>query len=424
MTEESELALFSFLSQHLAGANFSCTLESDSALVNQWVPLVHNKYGAAVGALILPTPVLPAKANKTPNQFPVPPGLGPRKGFVFIFPRLVNRGQFLVRFLQDIAPAVAPTLFPHIEGQRWVERPEYELPRVLELKAEIATIEATAQQQIAERQAAIGRERTIHGFLHALLRETGEPLVEAVRQALLLLGFPTVVDVDAERAARGDTSTKREDLRIETSGAPLLLVEVKGINNLPRESTSLQVWKYIAPRMRELQRSDIQGLAIINHQRPLPPLERENMNPFGPDVLANAEDQHFGLLTTWDLVRLVRSFLRYGWTHSQVQSLFYQAGRLVPVPIHYELIGTIEDFWERHSAVGVRLTAGSLAAYDRIAFELPVEFEEQVITSLQVERTAVAAANSGDLAGIQTHLTKAQARKGMRVFRVTSSISD
>lgn len=77
----------------------------------------------------------------------------------------------------------------------------------------------------------------------------------------------------------GDTSPKREDLRIYDD-SPILLVEIKGISGFPRDAAALQVAKYLAPRMREWQRTDIQGLSIINHQRNLPGLDRDNKTPF------------------------------------------------------------------------------------------------------------------------------------------------
>lgn len=170
--------------------------------------------------------------------------------------------------------------------------------------------------------------------------------------------------------------------------------------------------------MREWNRTDVQGLAIINHQRNLPALERENRNTFSKDVLTNAEDQGFGLLTTWDLFRLLRGYLKNGWRHDHIRPLFYQSGRIEPVPSHYELIGVIEHFWERPGALGVRVEAAEIKHGDHIAFELPSEFEEQVVDSLQVEDEPVTKAQVGALAGIKTQLAKKQAKKGVRVFRL------
>ena len=258
------------------------------------------------------------------------------------------------------------------------------------------------------------------GYLHDLLRETGEPLVEAVKQTLETLGFRSVLDVDKQIENAGAGGTKREDLQI-CDYSPTLLIEVKGISSLPRDSGALQVWKYVAPRMKEWNRTDVQGLAIINHQRNLPALDRENDAPFREDVLTNAQEQGFGLLTPWDLFTLARRFLKRGWKHDYIQALFYQSGRIEPIPKHDEFIGIVEHFWEKVSVVGVRIEASMLMRGERIAFELPVEFEEQDVESLQVDKNPVSQAEIGMLGGIQTSLPKGQLKKGTRVFRLVQS---
>jgi hypothetical protein len=103
-------------------------------------------------------------------------------------------------------------------------------------------------------------------------------------------------------------------------------------------------------------------------------LDRDNKAPFREDVLTNAEEQAF----------------------EYVKELFYLSGRIEPIPKHYEFIGVVERFWERVDAVGVRMEASILTRGDRIAFKLPVEFEEQAVQSLQKE----------------------QLKKGTRVFRL------
>jgi hypothetical protein len=146
-----------------------------------------------------------------------------------------------------------------------------------------------------------------------------------------------------------------------------------------------------------------------------------NKAPFREDVLTNAQEQEFGLLTTWDLFRLARSYLRNGWKHEHIKGLFYQSGRIEPIPRHYAFIGVVEHFWEKVSAVGVRIKTSVRRQGDRIAFELPVEFEEQDVESLQVDKNAVSEVESGMLAGIRTSLHKGQLKKGIRVFRLTQS---
>ena len=134
--------------------------------------------------------------------------------------------------------------------------------------------------------------------------------------------------------------------------------------------------------------------------------------------MTNAQAQEFGLLTTWDLFRLVRSYLKLHWKHEYIKDLFYVSGRIEPTPKHYEFIGVMERFWERVGVVGVRIETSILTRGDRIAFELPIEFEEQEVTSLQVDKNPVSQAETGMLAGIQTFLHKEQLKKGTRVFRL------
>ena len=123
-------------------------------------------------------------------------------------------------------------------------------------------------------------------------------------------------------------------------------------------------------------------------------------------------------MTTRDLYRLARSFLKNGWRYEQVKDLFYKKGRIDPVPQHYEFIGEIERLWEKVGAITVQLTNGEIGIGDRIAFELPVEFEEQTIDSLQIDRQPVDRAGSGAVVGIHTYLSKEQAKSGVRVFKV------
>jgi hypothetical protein len=391
--------LINLLRSHIPNAYFSCAFQVQKAAVG-WVTLATNKFNMPVAGILA--------ANKGGEQ---------GTGLVFLFPQLADKAHFLEGLLKTVLPDFSPRLFPWVEGARWVERPEYELPKIRELKSQIRQIQEEANRQVLQLEGVIEEERVSSGYLHTLLTETGSNLVEAVKKALEQLGFRSVVDVDKELAQSDDTSPKREDLQIlDTS--PSLLVEVKGINNLPKEASSLQSWKYVAPRMKEWKRTDIQGLSIINHQRNLPGLERENQATFQGDVIINAEQQNIGLMTTWDLFRLVRSSQKYNWKQETVKPLFYKVGRIEPVPLHYEYVGYVEHFWEKANAVGARVEAATIGIGDIVAFELPVEFEEQKVGSLQVDNKPVTEVIAGQLGGLQTALSKDQLKKGIRVFRV------
>jgi hypothetical protein len=176
------------------------------------------------------------------------------------------------------------------------------------------------------------------------------------------------------------------------------------------------VAKYVMARRHALGRSDIRGLSIVNHQRHLPPLSRQNAQPFSLDVVLNAEELGFGLLTTWDLFRLARNFLHYGWSPDVIKPLFRRDGRIAPIPAHYTLVGTVTKFYPQAKAVEIALD-DLIQIGDRIAFEQPVELLEQEIASLQVDHQPEPSAESG-LVGVQTVLTKEQLRAGVRVYRL------
>jgi hypothetical protein len=391
--------IVSLLSKYIRRGSYRGTFRPTARYSNSWLTIANNKYGESVAGV--------TGSSVEDNH-----------GWVFIFPQINNKADFLVQFLNEVLPDLTPKLFPHFEGGRWLHSPEYEISSILELKNRIQQIEDDAKQKINEIEKEIESEKIAFGYLYELLMQTGDELVRAVKRGLEMLGFKNVVDVDEEKEKAGEKGYLREDLQIRDK-SPLLLIEVKGINGFPREAQSLQVWKYIAPRMRQLERTDIHGLSVVNHQKNLPALERDNDNPFGDDILTNAEDQHFGLLTTFDLYRLIRSYIKNRWAHEHIEPLFYRSGRISPIPINYELVGAIEHYWDAINVVSIRIESGELNVGDRIAFELPVEFDEQTVESMQIEKTTVNKAEVGALVGIKTHLTKHQAKdKKLRVFRV------
>lgn len=183
----------------------------------------------------------------------------------------------------------------------------------------------------------------------------------------------------------------------------------------------MQVTKYLVPRIRQWDRTDVAALAVINQQRALPALQRQNIHTFQDDVLANAEHQGFGLLTTLDLFRLVRNKVRWAWPDETVAHLFYSHGRISAIPSHYALVGVIDGFFEQAEAVCIRVTGEEFQVGDRLAFLLPIEYLEHPVESIQQDNAAVHRAPIGAHVGVKTPLSKQQARNGVLVYRVGSS---
>lgn len=363
-------------------------------------PLLNNKFGRAVAAILRP------REGAT--------------GIIMILPQLARKADFLTQLVTEILPDMAPNLFPDLVSGRWVTDSEYEIPEVLKLTNDIKVIQQKLRNKVNEIETEIKHTREKWGYLHDLLRGTGDVLVDAVEKTLNLLGFAHTTNVDKEIAAGRETIPRREDLRIKVEDRPELVVEVRGISNLPSDEDCMGAEKHVHPRAKERGDLKVKGLTIINHERNLPPMQRQNDKVFRDDVVTNAREREIGLLTTWNLYRLARSYLKYDWQHDQIEYLFYQSGPIIPVPRHYTMLGTIGRVFTREAGtiIGIELTNGEIQRGDQISVELDNEFGERVASSLGIGGQNVDKACVGDQVGVLTDLSRDQLRKGMRVFKV------
>jgi len=383
--------LVRLLTPFLAKGHFTCTLEGGYRQKDKWEPLAVSKFGTAV-----------ALARCRAGE-----------GSVIVLPQIEEKSAFLDGLFSTVLPEIAPHLFPHIARGIWTHRPEYELPLVLELKAKQQSVEQHAREEIARLEEELAQERLTNGWIHDLLTGTDAELVDAVKLALAALGFSIVVDVDVERDREG--KSRREDLQIQDQ-SPTLVVDIKGIGGFPSDEDALQADKHAAIRMREMKRTDIVGLSVINHQRHLPPMERENDMPFRQELIDAAEERSLGLMTAWELYRFVRNLRKLAWHSDNVKPVFYKKGRIEVVPSHYQFIGRIAKAWT--DKFGVVIEHGELRIGERIAIEFPIEFEEVPVESIRVKDQSVEIASVGDPAGLLWPAGAPKLREGMRAFRI------
>jgi hypothetical protein len=196
-------------------------------------------------------------------------------------------------------------------------------------------------------------------------------------------------------------------------------LDVKGVAGKAEDAEALQAQKHAFIYIQEQNRADVRGLTIINHQRLLPPLDRDNDMPFRKEILDNAAQVKLGLMTTWDLFRLVRGFCRHSWTPDQVKPLFYEQGRVFPIPRHYEFVGVVEHVWK--NAFSVQIENGTLHVGDRISIAFPVDFDELTITSLHLNDTDVQSAAVGNEVGILRNEASPKVKVGSQVYRIKSA---
>jgi hypothetical protein len=388
---------FAPLTSHLQMARVACTITPGHQQADRWHALAKNKFGSDVAGVFVPE----------------------SGGIVVLLPQVPDPGATVRVLLDDVFPALSPGLFPGSEKFAWRERPPYEFHEVQQLRAEIELVRADAAARQAELQAQVDAARQQHGWLLDLLSATGDELVDAVQRALSELGLPDVRKVDEKREVQ-EKGRLREDIQV-LGGSPVILVEVKGLTNLPKEEDTLAAAKYRAPRMEEWGRTDVRGLAVINHQRNVPPLERENEHTFQEDVLENAHHQSFAVITAFDLYQLVVNKRKLKWPEEAVVPIFYENGRVRVLPQHYERVGVIDHFYERAGVIAISVDGQGFARGDVLAFALPIQFTEEEATSIQIDGTDVDSVLAGQHVGIKTALTKAEARQGVRVYRVAQS---
>jgi len=384
--------LLTLLANHTKEAEFKCALTPIRPLANRWLTLAENKYGMNVAGLVQP----PDKS---------------KTGWVFIFPNLGNKAEFLSTFLKSILPEICPLLFPETEGKNWVHRDQYELPPVKEKLQELERFKAESESKILELEGGIAAQRRDHQFMYDLICGTGNELVAAVFKALILIGFESVVDVDEEEKR----ASLREDLRIHDR-SPVLVVDVKGIGGKPADAEALQAQKHTIIFMKENDRTDVQGLTVINHERFIPALDRENEMPYRQEIIDNAEQVGLGLMTGWDLFRIVRNMSLNKWRSEELKPIFYQIGRIHPIPVHYEHIGEVNKVWEK--AFSINLKNGEIGIGQTISIEFPVDFEEQKVSSLRLDDADVKVANAPSEVGIGRDDGLPKVRKGMSVYRI------
>jgi hypothetical protein len=388
-TDKSPLG--KLLAQHLDGGQFTCTVDGGYRGEEPWVTLAENKFSE---------PVSICRCRG-------------KDGTVIILPQIANKDRFLVNLFTSVLPALSPALFPHGDRGVWTRLPEYELPRILDLEREKQEVEQRAVAEVTRISEQIELERSENGWIHDLLTGTDAELVAATKKAFGLFGFEKVVDVDEERDKEG--KSRREDLQIQDT-SPTLIVDIKGIGNFPSDEDVLQAGKHAAIRMREWKRTDVVGLSIINHQRHIPPHDRDNAMPFRPELIDAALEMAIGLLTSWDVYRILKNVQMHQWPSDCIRPLFYRSGRIEVVPDHYEYLGFIAKAWTEK--FGVVIEKGSLAVGDRIAVEFEVLFSEAVAESIYVKDTAVQTAKVGDPAGIPWPKGNMKLREGLRVFRI------
>lgn len=388
------------MERHLANMSFLATLKNTIYLTPKisgysYQSLVENKFGASVGGVV--------RGEES-------------KGIILICPRIgeAHLDDFVMDLLKNVLPDVSPHLFPHHEGSVWTRDPSYEHLSVLELEKSKQLILTEAQEKVRLLNEQIEMVRTDKDYVHGILTKTSDPLVADVKLALEAIGFSKVIDVDELE----EDGPKQEDLQIHEK-SPLLLVEVKGLAGFPTEGDTAQVLKYVVRRMKELERHDVSAVFVVNQQRNLPPLERDDSRVFTEQQIKDAEHNDMLLVTTWEIFQLLRGKEVWDWPSESLTELFYGKGRIGLVPTCYKRIGVVGHFYDGAGVISIRLDDDAeLRKRETIGYKLQSGYFQEVVNSMQVDKATVEIATAGQSVGVKTGLQRRQLPVGSEVFAV------
>lgn len=339
-----------------------------------------------------------------------------------ILPQLSNKGGFLEKMITTVMPALEEGLFPMQSCRSWLNDKTYATLKQQELIDQIDRIKQSSLSEIEKLQKELEIDRENSECLQNILVEKDDRLVLSLKMVLeRFVGFHSVVDIDSEIVKLADNQTKQEDLRVIEPGKSLLLLEVKGRDTgSGKDDFAMQCEKWVRRAKSRESRDDIRGVVILNHQRNLLPIKR-NENPFSRDQIEDAINLDMTLFTTWDLFILVREMHRHKWPQNAVKSLFFKAGRHDTVPNNYRMLGTVTNVWRQQEAFACSIGI-DLKVSDVIAFWDGLRFWEGSVLTIQKKGESIVCASSGEIVGIKWSTSKLPP-KDVRLFLRDDSIS-
>lgn len=368
------------LGKHLEGADFRQTF-------------IHPKLKDSEGNLYPNPSFNPLIFNKYDQIISFAFSLGGEG--IFIFPQIRNKGEFLKEFLFQYIPNLYPNLFPNTAKNQWKNHEEYFLPNqktLLRSKREEIERHKKALISIEEK---IKKNNAQFGFLHDILTQTGDELVRSIVHFLKWLDFNEVVDYDEKQERSPEKKKiKAEDIQIETDQG-LIVIEVKGIGGTSKDSECSQIAKVKYRRAKERKSFDVYAHYIVNHQRHLPPLQRESP-PFSAEQIDDAINDERGLMSTWQLYQLYFQITQGIISKEEARARFYDFG-LIQFRPKSILLGKIEEIFRDGKIAILELDNIELSVGDELLIEKNQMLEKRKILSIRVDNEDVEAANSGEV---------------------------
>lgn len=314
------------------------------------------------------------------------------KNNLIVLPQIKDKGSFLIDFFSNVAPDLYPDLFPYSTAFSWKNEQEYWLPNHSTLLKNKSDIQQEYDEKILKSENDIKENIECFSFLHKLLTETGDALVKSVIIFLKWLEFENVKDFDEVET---NSNILEEDIQIELSEG-LLIIECKGIGGTSKDSYCNQISKIKFRRCEERGKFDVYALYIVNHQRHLPPLKRQNP-PFQDNQLKDAVNEKRGLLTTWQLYNLYFDVTNGIITKEEARESLLGYGLIEFKPKDLVKIYEPTEFFKNDTVCIVIVEDLSLSVNDELFVEHDGRFELMKILLIKENNISVQQASNGEL---------------------------
>lgn len=317
-------------------------------------------------------------------------------GKIIFLPRIINNKSIFKAIFNDMLPILSPNLFPHITKNLWFFEDEYRLPKINELIKEKKAVEEEYQKKIQEIEMKIQGEKESYNFLFGLLGADSynKKLIENLIIYLQKIGFSDVIDFD-----EGKDYDLEEDIQLNYKGK-LLLIEAKGISGLPTEDDCNQILKYILRRQKELNRTDIYGIFIVNHERLLPPFKRQ-INVFTDHEIEDSKLSSYALTSTWELFKAYKLFENGQLTTDDFFEAFISIGEIEFIPKGWNKLGRIEHIYNDINVARIIIESEELKVGDDIGYFNGIYFDSFCLESMQINKVNINNASKGSKPGIK-----------------------
>ncbi|KAF6657436.1 hypothetical protein HFD91_15835 [Enterobacteriaceae bacterium EKM102V] len=317
---------------------------------------------------------------------------------VFFLPEIYDKPGFLFDLFNNVLPDIgfSKEIFPNHGNFKWIKYFDYisleERNKIIDIENEKSRHQEALSSLQKEYERVHSKEENIK--LRAMLKETGDDLVSAVKWFLEYIGFANVVDPDKDVDVNAG-EVFEEDLNFEQNGIHFLL-EVKGIGGNSTDAQCAQISKIALRRKKANPGNTYKAVYIVNHRRYKAPKEREPI-PFNENQITDAEIANRGMTFTYELFNIYHMIESGVISKEAARETFKQEGLLDFRQSLHRL--EFNHCYDRVVVYSLRIPADSnftVSRVDKIAIQDSENHWHLLnIESIEIDRVPYDAVNSG-----------------------------